>query len=717
VKGRAGGRHDGRRVLPPFHPGFGIGKMNVTVSGGVVNRPNARTLALVMLAVSLAMLIAATLISLLPPGDTVGTWVFVASIFSFPLVGGLIATRRSDNRIGWILLLVGFSFGVSSLAQAWTDRTLVVRPGSLPFGGFSSWLAVWTWGPAILGLFTFLLLLFPDGHLPSPRWRPVLWLSWLSLALMTVPMAIAAWPVRGRLLTRLGESAPPSAPEAFKIAFNVQVAGILLMFLLGIASAVSLLLRLRRSRGDEREQLKWFAFAALVVVVVVILVSPLFGIPDWIQVLAFPLIPIASAVAILKYRLYDIDVVINKTLVVGALAVFITLVYLAVVVGVGALVGAGGRPNAALSIAATAIVAVAFQPLRERARRFANRVVYGRRATPYEVLSEFSGRMGESLATEDVLPRTAVIVGQGTGATRSEVWLRLGGELHLEAAWPEGRSGERSLRLVDGEPPSIPGAALQVPVRHRGELLGALAIAKPSNDPVSPAERKLVEDLAAQAGLVLRNVALISELRASRQRLVRAQDEERRKLERNLHDGAQQQLVALSVQVRLAQSMVGSDDDRARAMLDDVQTSSQAALEDLRDLARGIYPPLLADKGLAAAIEAQARKAPVPVSVEPDGVARYSQDVESAVYFCVLEALNNVSKYAAASHVIVRLGERDGRIRFEVTDDGRGFDPSTATGTGLQGMADRLDAIGGEITVSSALGRGTSVTGEVPLPP
>jgi signal transduction histidine kinase len=534
---------------------------------------------------------------------------------------------------------------------------------------------------------------------------------------MTVPMAIAAWPVRGRLLTRLGESAPPSAPEAFKIAFNVQVAGILLMFLLGIASAVSLLLRLRRSRGDEREQLKWFAFAALVVVVVVILVSPLFGIPDWIQVLAFPLIPIASAIAILKYRLYDIDVVINKTLVVGALAVFITLVYLAVVVGVGALVGAGGRPNAALSIAATAIVAVAFQPLRERARRFANRVVYGRRATPYEVLSEFSGRMGESLATEDVLPRTAVIVGQGTGATRSEVWLRLGGELHLEAAWPEGRSGERSLRLVDGEPPSIPGAALQVPVRHRGELLGALAIAKPSNDPVSPAERKLVEDLAAQAGLVLRNVALISELRASRQRLVRAQDEERRKLERNLHDGAQQQLVALSVQVRLAQSMVGSDDDRARAMLDDVQTSSQAALEDLRDLARGIYPPLLADKGLAAAIEAQARKAPVPVSVEPDGVARYSQDVESAVYFCVLEALNNVSKYAAASHVIVRLGERDGRIRFEVTDDGRGFDPSTATGTGLQGMADRLDAIGGEITVSSALGRGTSVTGEVPLPP
>ena len=674
----------------------------------------ARILSFLLLGVSLALLVGATVISVLP-GHGNEAYLFAASIVAFPLVGALITTRRHENPIGWIFLLVGLSFGISSLAQAWSDRALVSDPGSLPFGAFMSWVAVWTWGPGILGLFTFLLLLFPDGRLLSRRWRPALWLSFVSLALMTVPMAIAAWPLRGRLLTRLGDNAPASAPESFKLAFNVQVGGILLMFALGIAAAISLLLRLRRSHGDERAQLKWFTFAAAFAVVAVIIASPLLHAPDWIQILAFPLIPIASAIAILKYRLYDIDVVINKTLVVGALAVFVTLVYLAVVVGIGALVGTRGRPNIALSIAATAIVAVAFQPLRERARRFANRLVYGRRATPYEVLSEFSGRIGESFAMEDVLPRTATILGEGTGATRSEVWLRLGGELRLQASWPQGETDERALRLAEGELPAVPDASLTVAVRHRGELLGALAVAKPPNDPVSPAERKLVEDLAAQAGLVLRNAALIAELRASRQRLVHAQDEERRKLERNLHDGAQQQLVALSVKVRLAQSMVGSDDERARAMLEDVQASSRSALEDLRDLARGIYPPLLADKGLPAAIEAQARKSPLPVSVEPDGVGRYGQDIESAVYFCVLEALNNVAKYANASHITVRLGERAGRIRFEVTDDGAGFDPSTATGTGLQGMADRLDAIGGEVTVTSEPGRGTNVTGEVPV--
>jgi signal transduction histidine kinase len=675
-----------------------------------------RILALTGLALSIALLAGSAVVSL-TAGEGLDGYgsLSLATTIAYPAVGALIATRRPRSPIGWIFLFVGVAFGLAALATEWSTRALVDDPGPLPFGAFMSWVAVWAWGPGILAMFTFLLLLFPDGHLPSPRWRPVYWLSWLALILMTLPIAIAAWPVRGPLLTHLGESAPSGAPASFKLGFDLQVAGVLLMFVLGLASGASLLLRLRRSRGEERAQIKWFAYAAGVVVVAVILVSPLFNVPDVFQVLALPLIPAASAIAILKYRLYDIDVVINKTLVVGVLAAFVTAVYLAVVVGAGALVGTRGRPNVALSIVATAIVAVAFQPLRERARRFGNRLVYGKRATPYEVLSEFSGRMGESFAVDDVLPRTAQILGEGTGAARSEVWLRVGDELHLAAAWPDEADSGRILPLTGAEPPAIKDASLSVPVRHRGELLGALAVTKPANEPLSPAEDKLVTDLAAQAGLVLRNVALIAELRASRQRLVHAQDEERRRLERNLHDGAQQQLVALSVKVRLVQSLVGRDDDRAQKMLNDVQAASQSALDDLRDLARGIYPPLLADKGLAVALEAQARKSPVPVSVEPNGIGRYGQDVESAVYFCVLEALNNVAKYAEASGVMVRLGERTGRLRFEVLDDGRGFDRGAAHGTGLQGMADRLDAIGGVLDVTTRPGQGTSVVGEVPI--
>jgi signal transduction histidine kinase len=238
----------------------------------------------------------------------------------------------------------------------------------------------------------------------------------------------------------------------------------------------------------------------------------------------------------------------------------------------------------------------------------------------------------------------------------------------------------------------------------------------PANDPLDVRRSKLIHDLATQAGPVLRNVRLIEELKASRQRLVAAQDEERRRLERNIHDGAQQQLVALSVKQRLAATFVGRDDDRVRAILDQLQGETNAALEDLRDLARGIYPPLLADRGLVAALEAQARKAPFRVDVDGGEVGRFGQDVEAAVYFSCLEALQNIGKYAEASTATIVLSNGSGELRFRVSDDGRGFDPdATGYGTGLTGIADRLAALGGSVRVTSAPGAGTTVEGSVPM--
>ena len=211
---------------------------------------------------------------------------------------------------------------------------------------------------------------------------------------------------------------------------------------------------------------------------------------------------------------------------------------------------------------------------------------------------------------------------------------------------------------------------------------------------------------------------LIEELRASRQRLVAAQDEERRRLERNLHDGAQQHLVALAVKARLASAFVGRDGAKEQQMLSELQEGLGDALETLRDLARGIYPPLLADKGLGDALVAQARKAAVPVTVAAGSIDRYPRDVEAAVYFCTLEALNNVAKYAEATAVRVELAEVDDSLTFRVIDDGRGFDPeATGYGTGLQGMADRLDAVGGSLEVQSRPGHGSSVGGTVPIRP
>jgi signal transduction histidine kinase len=261
------------------------------------------------------------------------------------------------------------------------------------------------------------------------------------------------------------------------------------------------------------------------------------------------------------------------------------------------------------------------------------------------------------------------------------------------------------------------------PVRHDGEVLGALSIRKKAGDSIGLTEQRLVRDLAAQAGLVMRNVALteqlmdnIEQLRASGQRLVTAQDEERRKLERNLHDGAQQRIIALSLKLGLVQRLIGQDPEKASSMAADLQREAGDALEDLRDLARGIYPPLLADQGLIAALESQSRRSAVPVLLEGDGIGRYPREIESAVYFSCLEALQNVAKYARASTVVVRLKDGDGRLRFEVRDDGVGFEAAaTSYGTGLQGIADRLSAVGGDLRVRSTPGAGTSVTGELPL--
>ena len=275
--------------------------------------------------------------------------------------------------------------------------------------------------------------------------------------------------------------------------------------------------------------------------------------------------------------------------------------------------------------------------------------------------------------------------------------------------------------MTGAELPDL-SATLALPIHHRGELLGALSLSKPPGERLTPAEEHLARDLAAGAGIVLRNIRLteelllrLEELRVSRARIVAAQDQERRRLERDIHDGAQQQLVALAVKVRLARSLTGKDPQRASAMLAQAESEVGQALDDLRDLARGIYPPLLADQGLVVALSAQVRKSPIPVEVESHGVARYRQDVEAAIYFSALEALQNVAKYAGASKAVVRLSAHTDNLTFVVEDDGAGFNPSTTSyGTGLQGIADRLSALGGTLEIRSRPGQGTIVTGRLP---
>jgi signal transduction histidine kinase len=368
-------------------------------------------------------------------------------------------------------------------------------------------------------------------------------------------------------------------------------------------------------------------------------------------------------------------------------------------------------------------VAIGFQPVRERVQRVANRLVYGERATPYEVLARFSQRVAESYAAQDVLPRMAQVLQEGASAERATVWLHGGEQLRPVATYPASGRLDQPVALRDGVLPDIPGATRAVAVRHQDALLGALSVVKRRGESITPMEVKLIDDLATQAGLVLKNVGLsadlaarLEELRASRQRLVHAQDEERRRIERNLHDGAQLQIKALKAKLAVVNSLLERAPAEGQATLSALKADADGALEALRDLARGIYPPLLADKGLTAALEAQARKATIPVSVDTAGTGRYPQEIEAAVYFCVLEALQNAQKHACAHELTVRVSQLDGMLRFDVEDDGKGFDMAAVRhGSGITNMMDRLDSLGGSLVIETASRRGARVHGSLPL--
>ncbi len=624
--------------------------------------------------------------------------------------------------------MIGLAFVTSEYSVYASEGPTSPLPGAI----WAAWVGTWAWVVGLGPILTLLFLLFPDGRPPSPRWRPVVQASVAVIGLTAFFGAVDPKADLG-----IPGTNPVGIDALGSSADGLLGIGFIILVGLGVLSVASLFIRFRHARGDERQQVKWLALSASLVATWIALST--LGEALRIEFLrdssfmkvfsaaAILSIPVAVGIAMLRYRLYEIDVVIRKTVVVAVVVAFITAVYVGVVVGIGALV-AGTATEGPLPIIAAVVIAVAFQPVRARANRIANRLVLGERATPYEVLSAFSERLVGAYESDDWLTRMATLIGEGTGVRRVVVWLKIGDDIRPAASWPpdapDGSAAprEQPRTLREGVLPEL-GASRTLEVRHEGELLGAISVDEHPGEPLSHEADQLLQHLASQAGLVLRNALLTEELRArlvelqaSRQRIVTAQDERAKQLERNIHDGAQQQLVALAVKLRVAEGLAEREPARTKAMLAQLQADATSALEDLRDLARGIYPPLLADRGLPTAIEAQARKAPLPVSVAPDGVGRYAPEVESALYFCCLEALQNVAKYAHAARADIRLTAIADELVFEVVDDGVGFDPSSSYGTGLQGMVDRMEALGGTLEIHSQKGGGTSVMGRVPAP-
>lgn len=563
------------------------------------------------------------------------------------------------------------------------------------------------------------LLLFPPGGLPSARWRPVAWV-------MVVAAAIGAF---AALVTGQfgGDSASETAfgPGPLTKTFGGAAEALsgpffLLLLVSIIGAAVSLLVRYRRSIGDERLQIKWVVTAGAFLAVVAVLVGPgvVTGGSEVLLAVGLAAVPVAMALAIIKYKLFDIDVVISRSLTFGVLVAFIGVVYVAIVVGVGELFGGGATFG--LSVAATAVVAIAFQPVRTRVERWANRLVYGKRATPYEVLARFSHRAAEE-SDGDVLDRIPRLIVDGTGASVATLWVRVRDGFRSAARWPESDAGRR---LDGGAGFEDPDADVSLPVFHDGDLLGGISLVTARGGTITPPEQELVTSLADGLGLTLRNSQLtealrrqIKDLQRSRDRVVSAADEARRSLEHDLDSGPQQHLVAVKVKLGSLRKLAEQAGAAKTAdLLTDIEVQAGDAIQSVRDFAAGIYPPLLGAEGLAVALGQETRRAALPIDLDVDGVGRYPRDVEAAVYFSILEALQNTAKYSEASRAVVRLRQTNGDLSFEVIDDGHGFDPAaTRRGAGLNGITDRIDTIGGTCTVASAPGTGTTVSGSVPV--
>lgn len=643
---------------------------------------------------------------------------------AFTAVGVFVVRRRPGNREGWLFVATGVAHAVIFFGRQYGLYASTHEGTSLPAVSWVTWVGVWPLA-LVLVLFGATIMCFPDGHLPSARWRATVAVMVAIGAAMALVSAL--WPVEYTADSL--SVAHPFQSGGYQAA-GERWAPVTRTFypLFQLAWAACVLVRLRRAEGDEAQQLKWFVYSVTVGAVGMVTGLVLFGSPA-IGVLLVPAIPIAAGVAIVKYRLYDIDPVINKTLVIGVMAALITATYVALVVGVGRLLGVSEGPDLRLSLVATAMVAVAFEPARRRVQSWADRLVYGHRPTPYEALARLSTQLTLDGQRADLLAGLASTFADGVGAAEATLWVGSEAELVAVASWPP----------PDGhavQPTAAPDlAALKQggrthvrPIVHQGALRGAVTLTKEPGEALTGAEDRLLSDLVAQAGLVIDNVGLAAELqhrlnqisaqaaelRAAAKRIVAAQDDARRRIERDLHDGAQQGLVTLALSLQTVADRAAStgDADLTRAV-DKARRQLAEALAELREMARGIHPPMLTEEGLEAALGILAERSPVPVHVKVDLARRLAREVEATAYFVVSEALTNAAKHSGASLVVIAARLDDGQLWIEVSDNGHGG-ADRHRGSGLQGLADRLATLNGRLTVDSPAEGGTRLRAEIP---
>ena len=609
-------------------------------------------------------------------------------------VAALIITRRPSTRSGWLLLTcalsLAFAFTMIQLAHyTWVHRGGDLGTTQALIG--SAHVAFWFF---VLGL-VLLFLTFPDGRLPSPRWRPVVALLGLVCVAGTIGHTLRARAIvdpRAFMTdTRFSEQNGFEGAPPYERLWNVVLPMLLILLAL---TAASLVVRLRRARGIERQQLKWVVYSGVVALLLFPLGTitstsePVTSVLYLISMLALGVPAVGFGLALLRYRLWDIDLVARRSLVFALLWLAIAGVYVGIAAGLG--LAAGSRLPVAVAIVVTVLATLVFQPARHALERLADRWVFGRRDSPLEAMHGFGELAGSAEQPGDVATQLAETAAAAVGLA----WV----EVALDGSVPArvGTTNEETATVFE--------------ISRGDEHFGELACRPHRGRRLTADDEALLTALAAQAATAVSRAQLAS-------RIVRAQDAERRRIERNIHDGAQQELVALVAQLGLARTQANGDGANER-VLASAQQDVKQILANLRELAQGIHPSVLSDGGLVAAVEDRCSTMPIGVSltVQP-GVAsqRFADDIEGGAYFFITEALTNVLKHSRSRSVEVTIGVDRGELTAEVADSGIGFDPNAAGGSGLTGLADRIHAIGGELTVDSQPGAGTRLTATFPV--
>lgn len=622
----------------------------------------------------------------------------------FSITGLLIATRLPKNPIGWLFEFVGLLSGLTLMATTYYGMSQL---GILPDVDFIIWLQSWVWIPTNLIPLSLLLLLFPDGKLLSNRWRPVFFSAIFGLVgvLFAVGFHPSATLQKAIGLTETNPYAIQGAEKTLSILLNSAGA------LLGIAilgSVVSIILRFRRSHGIKRTQMKWLAYAGIFVIVSVGVASALAiifpGDPNieelTIVITDFAVvgIAIATGVAIIRHGLYDINLLINRTIVYGTLTFSIIGIYILIVGLLGTILQSRG--TLLVSLAATGVVAVVFQPLKERLQRRINLLIYGDRDEPYTVISRLGRRLEDTLAAEKVLSTITDTVAQALKLPYVAISLKREGGFKLASSF-----GEYSEHLYI------------LPLRYQKEEIGQLICGyRGPDESFNSAEKNLLNDVAYQASIAVHASKLTNDLKHAHRRLVWMREEERRRIRRDLHDGLGPILASLRLSIGSASELFERNKKEARKILKDVEEGLTIALADIRRLVYDLRPPALDELGLVQAVKQSAPKVPnLEIRYEvTEELPILPAAVDVAAFRIIEEALSNSIQHSQASLIIIRISASED-LELSIFDDGKGIPKDYHPGIGIISMRERALELGGSFQLDGITPKGTKITVRLPL--